>query len=66
MLLKTIYGCKETPFEIDTAKETDGKRWVQLWRDKKCISCPKTVDEALDKIEEIMKEEDRYGRGNEE
>lgn len=65
MLLKTIHGCKETPFEIDTAREADGKRWVQLWRGRKCISHPKSVDEALDEIEEIMKKEDHYGGGNE-
>lgn len=63
MLLKTIYDGKETPFEIDTAKEANGKRWVQLWRGKKCISRPKSVDEALDEIEEIMKEEDCYDGG---
>lgn len=66
MLLKIINNDVEIPFEIDTAKEADGKRrWVQLWRDGKCLSFPKSVDEALDKIEEIMKEENRYGRGNE-
>ncbi|MCK5615062.1 hypothetical protein KAR91_75060 [Candidatus Pacearchaeota archaeon] len=66
MLLKVINDGIETPYEIDTAREADGKRWVQLWRGGKCISRPKSVDEALDEIEEIMKEENRYGGGNEE
>lgn len=67
VLLKIIDNDIEIPYEIDTAKYySNGKRWVQIWKDKELINSPSSVNEALDEIEELMKKEgDRYGRGNE-
>lgn len=64
MLLKIINDGIETPYEIDTAREADGKRWVQLWRGRECMSRPSSVDEALDEIEELIRE-GQHDRGDE-
>lgn len=63
MLLKVEDGIK-TLFEIDTAREADGKRWVQLWGNDRegkyvCLKHSRTVDEAVDEVEarlEIIKQ----------
>ena len=55
MLLRVIEEGKELPFEIDTAMEGDGKtRWVQIWQGGKCLRHLKSVDEAIDEIEEML------------
>ena len=58
MLLKIIDNGKETPYCIDTAKEKDGTRWVQVWMDSgkhsKCVKAGRSLDEAVDEIEERL------------
>lgn len=54
MLLKVIEDGIETSFEIDTAREADGKRWVQIWRASKSLFSAKSVDEAVDEIEKML------------
>jgi hypothetical protein len=65
MLLKVIEDGIKTSFEIDTAREADGKRWVQLWGNDRegkyvCLKHSRTVDEAVDEAEarfEIIKKQ---------
>lgn len=64
MLLKVEADGEETPYEIDTAREADGKRWVQLWGNDRegksvCLKHLRSVDEAVDEVEarlEIIKQ----------
>ena len=41
------------PFEIDTGVE-HGCRWVQIWRGRKCLRQFKSMDEAIQQIEEML------------
>ena len=54
MLLKVVEDGLATPFEIDTAMETNGERWVQIWRGKQCLRNLKSVDEAVSEIEGML------------
>ena len=55
MLLRVIENGGETPFEIDTAKEADGKtRWIQIWKGEQLLRQPKSMEEAIDEVEELL------------
>lgn len=54
MLLKVVEDGEETPFEIDTALETNGERWCQIWKGANCLRHLKSVDEAVDSIEGML------------
>ena len=54
MLLKVVEDGMDPPFEIDTALEANGERWVQVWRGKQCLRNLKSVDEAVSEIEGML------------
>lgn len=55
MLLKVVEDGVETPFEIDTAMEPDGKtRWIQIWKGEQLLRQPKSMEEAIDEVEELL------------
>jgi hypothetical protein len=53
MLLRVVEDGVETPFEIDTGMDNE-RRWVQIYRGTKCIRQLKSVDQAIDEIEEML------------
>ena len=54
MLLKVVEDGVETPFEIDTAREANGERWVQIYKGANCLRNLKSVDQAIDEIEGML------------
>lgn len=55
MLLRVVEDGEKTPFEIDTAREVDGKtRWIQIWKGDQLLRQPKSMEEAIDEIEELL------------